>query len=64
MAPGATAKPPSTDSAQNQVMGYCNKLLALTGLALFAVTELWAQDLSPRAYLITPVHSNALNVAW
>ena len=24
----------------------------------------WAQDLSPRAYLITPVHSNAVTLTW
>jgi hypothetical protein len=26
--------------------------------------SLWAQDLSPRAYVITPVHSNAVIVTW
>jgi hypothetical protein len=24
----------------------------------------WAQDLSPRAYLITPLHSNAINLTY
>ena len=24
----------------------------------------WAQDLAPRAYLITPLHSNAINLTY
>jgi len=36
-------------------------------LAIVAITSAacgWAQDLSPRAYLITPVHSNAVTLTW
>ena len=39
------------------------KLASLVVLAC-SVHELGAQDLTPRAYVITPVHSNAVTVAW
>src|SRR5271167_2195697 len=34
---------------------------AITGCSLSAV---WAQDLAPRAYVITPVHSNAITLTY
>jgi len=39
-------------------------LLALTALAAMFVCSCWAQDLAPRAYLITPLHSNAINLTY
>ncbi len=41
------------------------RLALLTSLvACFYVRQLRAQDLSPRAYTITPLHSNAVTVTW
>jgi hypothetical protein len=41
-------------------------LLKLASLAVLAcaATELTAQDLAPRAYLITPLHANAVTLTW
>jgi hypothetical protein len=40
-------------------------LVALANLlVLFSMRPLRAQDLAPRAYLITPYHSNALTLTW
>ncbi len=33
-------------------------------LALCATGAAWGQDLAPRAYLITPVHANAITIIW
>jgi hypothetical protein len=33
-------------------------------IAVCSQLSLWAQDLSPRAYVITPVHSNAVILTW
>ena len=39
--------------------------LAMTSLLLlFSLRVVRAQDLAPRAYLITPYHSNALTLTW
>ena len=39
--------------------------LAMTSLLLlFSLRIVRAQDLAPRAYLITPYHSNALTLTW
>jgi hypothetical protein len=38
-------------------------ILALVSL-LVGVAQVRAQDLAPRAYVITPVHSNAINLTW
>jgi hypothetical protein len=38
--------------------------LALWVVVACSVHELGAQDLTPRAYVITPLHSNAVTVAW
>ena len=40
------------------------KLVSLMAVVAYSVHGLIAQDLSPRAYLITPVRSNAVTVAW
>src|ERR1700751_4478208 len=40
------------------------RLLFLTILAGMLLHSCWAQDLSPRAYLITPLHSNAVNLTY
>ncbi len=40
------------------------RLLILTILAGMSVFSCRAQDLAPRAYLITPLHSNAITLAW
>jgi hypothetical protein len=39
-------------------------VLALLVLLARATVHLSAQDLAPRAYLITPVHSNAITTTW
>jgi len=42
-----------------------SKLRLITLLfALFAAAKICAQDLSPRAYLITPLRSNAVTLTW
>jgi hypothetical protein len=38
--------------------------IALFGITALLVAPLFAQDLSPRAYVITPVHSNAVTFTW
>ena len=38
--------------------------IALLGCLAAMATQLAAQDLAPRAYVITPVHSNAITVTW
>ena len=40
------------------------RLLILAALTGFLIAPLTVQDLSPRAYVITPVHSNALTLTW
>jgi len=40
------------------------RLLILAILAGMSIHSCWAQDLSPRAYVITPVHSNAIILAY
>ena len=37
---------------------------ALLVLLASAAAQLYAQDLAPRAYVITAVHSNAINITW
>jgi hypothetical protein len=39
-------------------------VLALLGSLAAGAAQLSAQDLSPRAYVITPVHSNAITITW
>lgn len=39
-------------------------VLALLGLLLAIVGQVTAQDLAPRAYVITAVHSNAITITW
>jgi hypothetical protein len=38
--------------------------LALVCLLPVLIKPVWSQDLSPRAYLITPVRSNAVILTW
>jgi len=38
--------------------------LFVCGLAVWLAGRVWAQDLSPRAYVITPLHSNAVVLTW
>ena len=40
------------------------RLLFFTILARIFLHSCWAQDLAPRAYLITPLHSNAINLTY
>jgi hypothetical protein len=40
------------------------KLVLWTAITLCRLPSLCAQDLSPRAYVITPVHSNAVILTW
>ncbi len=40
------------------------RLLFLTILSATFLHSCWAQDLAPRAYLITPLHSNAINLTY
>ena len=40
-------------------------LLALSALSLLFMSRMiFAQDLAPRAYLITPYHANAVTLTW
>lgn len=38
--------------------------LVISSLVLALATQLAAQDLAPRAYVITPLHSNAITLTW
>ena len=38
--------------------------LLVCGLTVWLAGRMWAQDLSPRAYVITPNHSNAVNLTY
>src|SRR5579872_6385581 len=40
------------------------RTVVLTIVAALSITSCCAQDLSPRAYLITPLHSNAVNLTY
>lgn len=40
------------------------KLMVLTILVGMSISFCWAQDLAPRAYLITPLHGNAITLTW
>ena len=40
------------------------RLLVLTILVGMSIGSCWAQDLAPRAYLITPTHANAVTLAY
>ena len=40
------------------------RLLLPTILVEMFLHSCWAQDLAPRAYLITPLHSNAINLTY
>lgn len=42
----------------------CIRLATVIWLALFSQRAVRAQDLAPRAYLITPYHSNAVTLTW
>jgi hypothetical protein len=45
-------------------MAVQSKFLLWTIIAITSVAWAWGQDLSPRAYLITAVHSNAVTLTW
>jgi hypothetical protein len=45
-------------------MQLASKLALLLAAAAYSWPMLWAQDLAPRAYLITPVHANAVTLTW
>jgi hypothetical protein len=40
------------------------KLLSSAAMAILSLQMLWAQDLAPRAYIITPLHSNTVTLTW
>ena len=40
------------------------RLVVLAILAAFSITASPAQDLAPRAYVITPLHANAVTLTW
>jgi hypothetical protein len=44
--------------------GRCFIWVVLTALLMFYPLTVQAQDLAPRAYLITPFHSNAVTLTW
>jgi hypothetical protein len=45
-------------------MRFLLKFVLLAATAICSLPMLWAQDLAPRAYLITPVHANAITLTW
>jgi hypothetical protein len=45
-------------------MQQASKLAWLIAVVACSLKLLWAQDLSPRAYVITPMHSNAITLTW
>ena len=45
-------------------MRFLFKLLSSAAMAIFSLQMLWAQDLAPRAYIITSLHSNAITLTW
>jgi hypothetical protein len=42
----------------------CRSVLLLSTLAALSSAAIHAQDLSPRAYVITPIHTNAVILTW
>ena len=40
------------------------KLVFAATLAASSLQVLRAQDLAPRAYVISPIHSNAITITW
>lgn len=45
-------------------MRSASRLLSSAAIAIFASTLLHAQDLAPRAYVITPLHANAVTLTY
>ena len=45
-------------------MWFFSKFVLPAAMAICSLQALWAQDLAPRAYLITPVHANAITLTW
>ncbi len=45
-------------------MRHFSKLAVLAVITMASLRVLSAQDLAPRAYLITPLHSNAITLTW
>ena len=45
-------------------MWFSFKLVLPAAIAICSLQVLWAQDLAPRAYVITPLHSNAITLTW
>src|SRR5580692_3293304 len=43
-------------------MWFSVKLVLPAAMAICSLQVLWAQDLAPRAYIITPLHSNAITL--
>ena len=53
-----------SDHLTIQWMRVIFKLALATVLAACSFSASYAQDLAPRAYVITPVHSNAITITW
>jgi hypothetical protein len=45
-------------------MRLSHQIVLVAGIAAGSLPALLAQDLAPRAYLITPLHSNAVTLTW
>jgi outer membrane putative beta-barrel porin/alpha-amylase len=45
-------------------MGKCSHWVLVSAMAGLLIPRLYAQDLAPRAYLITPLHANAVTLTW
>jgi hypothetical protein len=65
-------KPPWTDLPQTPGLGHAHihhsvglgRALLLSSFLLAACLQVPAQDLAPRAYVITPIHTNAVVLTW
>src|SRR5579863_4664491 len=54
----------SSRETRKSSMWFSFKLVLLGAMAICSLQVLWAQDLAPRAYIITPLHSNAITLTW
>src|SRR5580692_7492498 len=64
---GRVTQPRSRECSRHlsiQWMRFVFKLALVMVLAACPLRALRAQDLAPRAYFITPVHSNAITITW
>jgi hypothetical protein len=53
-----------TEAAKAHMRPYIAFIFACSAALASSIKPVWAQDLSPRAYVITPLHSNAIIMSY